>query len=103
MPLPLPWGGPEGRSPSPGLWPFSLRPHLLVWVAKGSALRYPKGQTRQEKRGFRGGEVPATPPPVESVVEGDPQTPWLRPSKPPAVFPPKKMHDPDLIKKADRV
>jgi len=57
---------PFGKSPSsvfdlPGLGP-------------GPSERAEKGRCRPEKRGFRGGKAPSTPPPVELVVGGDLQT-----------------------------
>jgi len=77
MPLLLPWGGPEGLRPSSAPPEKAiLPPSTCPAPAQIPAERAEKGRCRPEKWDFRGGEVPSTPPPVELVAEGDPQTPY---------------------------
>jgi len=60
-------GRPSGKSLSPAF--------DLPGLGLDPSGRAENGRYRPEKRDFRGGEAPSTPPPVELVVEEDPQTP----------------------------
>jgi len=60
------YGEPSGKSPSSAF--------DLPGLGLGPSGRAEKGRCGPERRGFRGGDLPSTPPPVELVAEEAPQT-----------------------------